>query len=1263
MRRKVLFTVVFVLAFLLATFSTAFAADEQYQIVRVKLSIGEPTEFSFFADGNYTIGETGLERQLYTVKLEGGTLNLYCGAVKLASGASIKLVRHTETAGRNNFIWMYNSQAGSDTNNNFKYLGDMEFLIEAGHIIAVNHVYIEDYLYGVVPSEMENGSHVEALKSQAIASRSYVEFHLRPTQTFDVYDSTLSQVYKGYNNLANTKTAVDGTAKTVLTYAGQLIETLFGASNGGWTDIPLHKWGSSDVPYFQITQDDFDAANPNSLFETIYFPSTIDGTHPITASDNINDTQPRPDIAEAFIKQVILESGQIQAAGQSVASRNDFTLTGVTSLVMADGNFDIDGSEDHSRPGGGGVCADRYVATGSFNVLVTATGATVSVTNVALDLRYLDASNGITDYKSFFKGSLTLFVVAPVSSEGSVIGYSISQKRFGHGIGLSQQGAKQRANSGQTADQILSFYYPGTALTPQGYEAPALTPAASLPDHSNAALISDNIRIRSGPGTTYSTLNRLPLGARIEVVQANAAVTTDSTWHKIYYAGQYAYIAANYQATPYVQLDGGALSRVPLTMTYQTNGGSAVSAPQYYHADTLASAPATSKPGYDLEGWYFDSGLTAKVTYPYILTRDTTMYARWTPTPYTITCDLRGGSSAGNPGSYTIESGSITLSTPTRDGYTFAGWTGTDLSSATMTVTIPTGSSGNKTYYANWTPITYTISYSLDGGGTVSNPVSYTIESPVFTLVNPTKPAFAFVGWTGTGLSSETMTVTIPAGSTGNRSYTANWAPCVCTVNFDAQGGTPVSSVRKDLWDTIPSEPSTSRDNYHFAGWFNAAGERVSFPYIVSNDATLYARWTPVVYSIGYDLRGGSVSNPGSYTVESGAITLGNPTRAGYAFTGWTGTGLSSSTMTVTIPAGSTGNRVYYANWSQCVYTIGFDAQGGSPVAAMQRVYGDTIPAAPIPSRYGYNFAGWFTGSGQYVTFPIAVTSDATLYARWAEQPQTNLLGDVRLSCGSLNRGFAKTVTSYKITIGEYDGSFTLTPVKEFDGASMTINGKPYSNYTVSLANGKSATITVKVTFAKKSKTYKFTVTRAKSSNNMLSALSVAGGALDRPFDSNVLNYTLTLDENTKSAAIKAVAAAGKAASVSPASAKVSLNNGQSKDVKFTVKAQSGAKRTYIIHVVRAASTNANLKSLKASGMAPGFSPGNTSYTLVLPANKSSASISAAAVGYKAVVYIDGAKKSSKKVTLANGQSAVVRVTVVSQAGNAKEYVITVIRQ
>ena len=74
----------------------------------------------------------------------------------------------------------------------------------------------------------------------------------------------------------------------------------------------------------------------------------------------------------------------------------------------------------------------------------------------------------------------------------------------------------------------------------------------------------------------------------------------------------------------------------------------------------------------------------------------------------------------------------------------------------------------------------------------------------------------------------------------------------------------------------------------------------------------------PATYTITYDLAGGTVAteNPATYTIESSDITLNNPTKDGYTFAGWTGTGLDAATETVTITQGSTGNRTYTATWT-----------------------------------------------------------------------------------------------------------------------------------------------------------------------------------------------------------------------------------------------------------------------------------------------------------------------------------------------------------
>ena len=145
-------------------------------------------------------------------------------------------------------------------------------------------------------------------------------------------------------------------------------------------------------------------------------------------------------------------------------------------------------------------------------------------------------------------------------------------------------------------------------------------------------------------------------------------------------------------------------------------------------------------------------------------------------TAYTITYILNGGSVSGNPSKYSTSTLPITLKNPTRSGYTFDGWTGTGLSGKTKNVVITNGSTGNRTYTANWTKnseTTYTITYVLNGGSVSGNPSKYSASTLPITLKNPTKSGYTFVGWTGTGLTSATKSVTIKKNSTGNRKYTA----------------------------------------------------------------------------------------------------------------------------------------------------------------------------------------------------------------------------------------------------------------------------------------------------------------------------------------------------------------------------------------------------------------------------------------------------------------------------------------------------------
>lgn len=376
----------------------------------------------------------------------------------------------------------------------------------------------------------------------------------------------------------------------------------------------------------------------------------------------------------------------------------------------------------------------------------------------------------------------------------------------------------------------------------------------------------------------------------------------------------------------------------------------------------------------------------------------------------------------------------------------------------------------------------------------------------------------------------------------------------------------------------------------------------------------------------------------------------------------------SSSTVTAVIDrSGPALNTAWGKNSSQAI-VVTVKASDVSGVTETRYLAGECT-LEQCKSK-GAAFTGMFTVAayGKYTVYArdgLGNESVKTYNINSASSTNSAYVQSVGLSAGTLSNAFSKTRYSYSINLSEYQGSVTITPLKEFDGATMTIAGKSVSNYTVSVANGKSVTVKVKVTYGGRSHTYTFKVTRAKSTNNNLASLSASAGSFDRAFDPGVTSYTLTLDEYTKSTKITDVVAAKGLASAT-SSFNVTLSNGQTKVIKITVKAQSGTKKTYVITVRRAASTNAVLKSLKTSSrkcpLNPVFSPGVTSYTITLPASTGSVTISAAASGYKAVVTIDGVKKTSKRVSVASGGSVTVHIVVTAQAGNTKDYYITVVR-
>ena len=358
---------------------------------------------------------------------------------------------------------------------------------------------------------------------------------------------------------------------------------------------------------------------------------------------------------------------------------------------------------------------------------------------------------------------------------------------------------------------------------------------------------------------------------------------------------------------------------------------------------------------------------------------------------YTVTMDTAGGDPI-RPIQYTVESEAFQLPIPVRTGYILLGWTGEGITEPQKTMEIPQGSTGDRTYTANWQVIEYTIITLLEGGNAGSSQVYfYTVEQTV-TLPTPTRNGYEFVGWTGEDITTPQTSVKIPKGSTGNKAYTANWQVIEYTITLDTNGGPVVSPIKYTVEDTF-TLPYILRPGYEFAGWtLDGSGMLPFTPLIIypgtTGDLHYKAEWRLAEYTITMDLDGGSGQEKVVYTITDEEFELPTPTRNGYEFVGWTGERITTPQTSVKIPKGSTGNKAYTANWKVIRYTITLVTNGGAVIASIRYTVEDSVTLPIPPDRPGYEFSGWvLDGSGQFPSTPMIIpagsTGDRLYKAEW----------------------------------------------------------------------------------------------------------------------------------------------------------------------------------------------------------------------------------------------------------------------------------------
>ncbi|MNX83588.1 Amidase enhancer precursor [compost metagenome] len=248
-------------ALFLALSSPAFG---QVQTVRIGLAEGVPRVTLATSVGGLVVDASGRTlaqtraMEALEAKREGTAIALYGSMGRVASGQlPLRLVPRA-AAGEVGLVF----GAGR------WYRGEMELRPAGNRLTLVNHVPLEQYLYGVVPAEMNPRWPIESLKAQAVAARTYALAKLGQfaSRGFDMKPTTENQVYRGASvERVPSNMAVDQTLGQVLTHGGRVIAAYFHSSSGGYTETGAAVWGEPR-PYLQAVPD-FDQQSPRYLWQ------------------------------------------------------------------------------------------------------------------------------------------------------------------------------------------------------------------------------------------------------------------------------------------------------------------------------------------------------------------------------------------------------------------------------------------------------------------------------------------------------------------------------------------------------------------------------------------------------------------------------------------------------------------------------------------------------------------------------------------------------------------------------------------------------------------------------------------------------------------------------------------------------------------------------------------------------------------------------------------------------------------------------------
>ena len=421
-------------------------------------------------------------------------------------------------------------------------------------------------------------------------------------------------------------------------------------------------------------------------------------------------------------------------------------------------------------------------------------------------------------------------------------------------------------------------------------------------------------------------------------------------------------------------------------LAYELNGGACDNLTEEYVFGAGAELPVPARKGYTFDGWSFGEN-ERFFAMPAETFGDKKLYANWTANAYTITYNANGGTLDDNAQSVVYDS-NVTLKTPSRDAYTFAGWYNGDVLVSSGVWTI----ADNVTLVARWTKINFKITYNLNGGtNDGDNPLSYVISEKDITINDPAKTGYTFLGWSVSDSNEKRENYVIEAGVWGDLSLTANWQANTYAITYDYNDGATEKTTQNVTFDSAYKLIVPTRNGYDFNGWYIGDEKITDGTYKTASDIILKATWKIITYTISYDLGGGTVATANStkYTVETATFTLNNPTKTGYTFTGWILGDSDVKNLTAVIEKGSFGDLTFTACYAANNYTLSFNVNGGDESITAITVTYDKSFTLPTPVRTGYTFDGWVYNGNKITNGIWKYTDNIKLSAQWVANDDT----------------------------------------------------------------------------------------------------------------------------------------------------------------------------------------------------------------------------------------------------------------------------------